>query len=113
MWSSQRLQQGVLDHRVAADYHHRERRSGAPRLALASHDDGLPVDRKTVATSLQLQGRRAKAAQKFKAMTNFQHTLPVAPSLQEHGFTATTPEVGRRQYVPGSQRRRALSGGID
>ncbi|NGO91286.1 MAG: IS3 family transposase, partial [Halomonas sp.] len=68
--SSRRRQQAVLDQRVAEAYHHRKGRSGAPRLALDLRDDGLPVDRKTVAASLQRQGLRAKAARKFKATTN-------------------------------------------
>lgn len=89
--SSRRRQQAVLDQRVAEAYRHRRGRSGAPRLALDLRDEGLPVDRKTVAASLQRQGLRAKAARKFKATTNSQHTLPVAPNLLEQDFTATAP----------------------
>lgn len=94
--SSRRLQQAVLDQRVAEVYHHRKGRSGTPRLALDLRDDGLPVNRKTVATSLQRQGLVAKAVRKFKATTNSQHTLPVAPNLLEQNFTA------RRQTKSGS-----------
>ncbi|MGM0786063.1 MAG: DDE-type integrase/transposase/recombinase, partial [Pseudomonadota bacterium] len=54
-------------------------------------DKGLPVNRKTVAASLQRQGLRAKAARKFKATTNSRHSLPVAPNLLEQDFTATAP----------------------
>lgn len=100
--SSRRRQQAVLDQRVAEAYHHRKGRSGAPRLALDLRDDGLPVDRKTVAASLQRQGLRAKAARKFKATTNSRHTLPVAPNLLEQDFTATAPNqkwVGDITYL--------------
>ncbi|QJQ95864.1 MULTISPECIES: IS3 family transposase [Halomonadaceae] len=100
--SSRRRQQAVLDQRVAEAYHLRKGRSGAPRLALDLRDEGLPVDRKTVAASLQRQGLRAKAARKFKATTNSQHTLPVAPNLLVQDFTATAPNqkwVGDITYL--------------
>lgn len=100
--SSRRRQQAVLDQRVAEAYHHRKGRSSAPRLALDLRDDGLPVDRKTVAASLQRQSLRAKAARKFKATTNSRHTLPVAPNLLEQDFTATAPNqkwVGDITYL--------------
>ncbi|MGQ7249300.1 IS3 family transposase [Halomonas sp. V046] len=84
-------QQAALDRHVAEAYHHRKGRSGAPRLALDLRDKGLPVNRKTVAASLQRQGLRAKAARKFKATTNSRHSLPVAPNLLEQDFTADVP----------------------
>ncbi len=52
-------------------------------------DAGHPYDRKTVANSLRRQGLRAKAAKKFKATTNSDHNLPVAPNLLGQDFTAT------------------------
>ena len=89
--SPRRQRQAVIDQHVAQAYHHRKGRSGAPRLALDLHDEGLPVNRKTVAASLQRQGLRAKAARKFKATTNSRHSLPVAPNLLAQNFTATMP----------------------
>jgi hypothetical protein len=57
--SLKRSQQAVLDKRVAAAFHQRKGRSGAPRLALDLQDDGIPVNRKTVTASLQRQGLRS------------------------------------------------------
>lgn len=100
--SPRRRQQAVLDQRVAQAYQRRKGRSGAPRLALDLVDDGLAVNRKTVAASLRRQGLRAKAARKFKATTNSRHSLPVAPNLLEQDFTAMAPNqkwVGDITYL--------------
>ena len=53
-------------------------------------------DRKTVANSQRRQGLRAKAAEKFKATTNSDHSLPVAPNLLKQDFTAAAP---RQKWV--------------
>ncbi|MET1080207.1 MAG: IS3 family transposase [Pseudomonas sp.] len=76
------------DRRVALAYHARQGRSGAPRLCYDLRDAGLLCNRKTVAASLKRQGLRAKAARKFKAMTNSRHALPVAQNLLKQDFTA-------------------------
>ncbi|WP_089715193.1 IS3 family transposase [Halomonas daqiaonensis] len=97
-----RRQQAALDQQVAQAYQRRKGRSGAPRLALDLVDDGLAVNRKTVAASLRRQGLRAKAARKFKATTNSRHSLPVAPNLLEQDFTAMAPNqkwVGDITYL--------------
>ena len=44
-----------------------------------------------VARVMQTEGLRAKAARKYKATTNSNHKLPVAPNLLEQNFTATAP----------------------
>ena len=87
---------------MAQAYHHRKGRSGAPRLTLDLRDEGLPINRKTVAASLDRQGLRAKAARKYKATTNSRHTLPVASNLLKQNFTATAPNqkwVGDITYL--------------
>jgi len=40
---------------------------------------------------MRRQGLRAKAAKKFKATTDSEHSLPVAPNLLDQDFTATAP----------------------
>lgn len=44
-----------------------------------------------MAENLRRQGLRAKAAKKFKATTNPNHTLPVAENLVKQDFTAQRP----------------------
>lgn len=55
------------------------------------HDLGHHYDRKTVAASMKRQNLRARAARKFKATTNSNHNLPVAPNLLQQDFKATAP----------------------
>jgi transposase InsO family protein len=87
----------ALDVRVRQEFETRKRRAGAPRLA--RH---LNVGRRQVAASLQRQGLRAKAAKKFKATTNSNHSLPVAENLLQQDFTAQRPNqiwVGDITYI--------------
>ena len=66
------------------------------------HNDGYPVDKKTVANSLKRQKLRAKSSKKFKATTNSKHDLPVAPNLLEQDFNASQPNqkwVGDITYL--------------
>jgi len=77
-------------------------RYGSPRLTRDLADQGAVYDKKTVAKSLQRQALRAKAAKKFKATTNSQHNLPVAPNVLDQDFTATAPNqkwVGDISYL--------------
>ena len=85
-----------LDAAVKTAFKAGKGRSGSPRLVLDLVDAGHQYDRKTVASSMQRQGLRAKAAKKFKATTNSKHNLPVAPNLLEQDFTATAPN---QKYV--------------
>ena len=48
-------------------------------------------NRKTVAASLKRQGLVAKAAKKYKATTDSDHSLPVAPNRLEQDFSAQAP----------------------
>ena len=85
-----------LDEVVKAAFERKKGRSGSPRLVLDLADTGHQHDRKTVANSMRRQGLRAKAAKKFKATTNSNHNLPVAPNLLDQDFTATAPN---QKYV--------------
>lgn len=73
-----------LDGQVAQAYNARKGRSGASRLCHDLREVGLPCNRKTVAASMQRQGLRAKAAKKFKATTNSQHSLPHPSLAMQH-----------------------------
>lgn len=89
--SVRRHLQAALDHRVASAFHRKQGRSGAPRLTLDLKDNGLSINRKTVAASLRRQGLRARAARRFKATTNSRRSLPVAPNLLQQDFVAVAP----------------------
>lgn len=95
--SKQAQARAVLDARVRAEFDVRKGRAGAPRLA--KH---LETGRRQVADSLHRQGLRAKAAKKFKATTNSNHTLPVADNLLLQNFSAPQPNqvwVGDITYL--------------
>ena len=71
-------------------------------LVLDLKEQGHHYDRKTVAASMKRQHLRAKAAKKFKATTNSNHNLPVAPNLLQQNFSAAAPNqkwVGDITYL--------------
>lgn len=81
----------VLDQLVAEAFTARKMRAGSPRLVLDLRDQGHRYERKTVAAGMQRQNLRARAARKYKATTNSQHDLPVAPDLLARDFSAGAP----------------------
>lgn len=95
--SKQAIARAELDARVKAEFESRKGRAGAPRLS--RH---LRRGRRQVAQSLQRQGLRARAARKYKATTNSNHTLPVAENLLQQNFAAERPNqvwVGDITYI--------------
>ena len=50
-----------------------------------------------VAKIMRDNGWRAKAAKKYKAATNRNHSFPVAPNLLEQNFEADSPD---KKWVP-------------
>ena len=100
--SGRQQRQEALDQQVKDAFAARKKRSGSPRITLDLKDDGQNYNRKTVAASMQRQGLRAKAAKKFKATTNSDHDLPVAPNLLQQDFVAAVPNqkwVGDITYL--------------
>jgi transposase InsO family protein len=79
----------ALDERVKAAFRAHKGRYGAPRLTSELGEQGHPYDEKTIASSLRRQGLVARAAKRFKATTNSNHDLPVAPNLLNQDFTAS------------------------
>ena len=79
----------LLDERVRTVFEAHRGRYGAPRITIELKESGYDYDRKTVAKSMRRQSLRARAARRFKATTNSNHTLPVAPNLLEQDFTAS------------------------
>lgn len=92
-----------LDQSVRTVFYAHKSRYGAPRVAKELHEMGTPCDRKTVASSLRRQGLRARAARKYKATTNSEHSLPVAPNVLKQDFSASAPNqkwVSDITYLP-------------
>jgi putative transposase len=100
--SNRRVLQGILDQQVRKAFVAAKSRNGAIRLARDLQEQGIRRDRKTIGNSLKRQGLRAKAARKFKATTNSNHSLPVAPNLLKQDFSASKPNqkwVGDITYL--------------
>lgn len=81
--SKQAQRRAELDAKVQAAFEAERGRAGAPRLSRR-----LRTGRRQVAESLRRQDLRAKAARKFKATTNSNHSLPVAENVLQQDFTA-------------------------
>jgi transposase InsO family protein len=79
----------ALDERVKAAFEAHKGRYGAPRLTSELDEKGHRYDEKTIARSLRRQGLVARAAKRFKATTNSNHDLPVAPNLLNQDFATS------------------------
>ena len=81
--------------RLAADvqriYTEHKGRTGAPRITKHLREEGQAVGKNRVASVMQAERLRAKAARKYKATTNSNHNLPVAPNLLKQDFAAARP----------------------
>jgi transposase InsO family protein len=81
--------------RLALDLHRifdeHKGRAGAPRITNQLRAEGQCVGKNRVASVMQIERLRAKAARKYKATTNSNHKLPVAPNLLEQDFNASAP----------------------
>lgn len=82
-------QRQQFDERVRHHFNANKGRYGAPRLVRDLRAAHGPVSRKTVAKCMRNMNLRAKAARRFKATTNSNHTLPVAANLLQQDFSAT------------------------
>jgi hypothetical protein len=80
-----------LDLLVAEAFEARKGRSGAVGITLDLDEQGHRYNRKTVAASMKRQGLVAKAGKKYKATTDSEHSLPVAPNRLKQDFTADAP----------------------
>jgi putative transposase len=67
--------------------HEQSRRNyGSPRVHKALANNGVKVNKKTVADIMRKAGIRAKSRRKFKATTDSNHELPIAPNLLDRQF---------------------------
>lgn len=81
----------LLAAKIKAIFDDEHARAGAKRIAKRLKAEGTQVSRHRVARIMRLNGWRAKAAKKFKATTNSNHKLPVAPNLLQQNFSASKP----------------------
>jgi len=87
-------------HRIYVEH---KGRAGSPRITRQLRDEGHSAGRHRVARVMCAERLRAKAARKYKATTNSNHGLPVAPNLLEQDFSATLPNqkwVSDITYIP-------------
>jgi putative transposase len=72
---------------------HAEKRSryGSPRIHAELKDQGERCGRKRIARLMKENAIQAKHKRKFKATTDSQHKLPVAPNLLEQNFSVSEP----------------------
>ena len=66
-------------------------RYGAPRIQRALAKKDTRISRKRVARLMRELGIRAKSARKYKATTDSNHRLPIAPNRLERRFEAGVP----------------------
>lgn len=81
----------ALTKKIKAIFDEEKSRTGAVRIAKRLNNEGEPVSRHRVAKIMRSNGWRARASKKFKATTNSNHQLPVAPNLLQQNFLAHQP----------------------
>ena len=101
--SAQAQDNVTLDAVIADVFTAQKGRAGSPRVTLGVQANGITVGRHRVARRMKKLQLRAKAAKKFKATTNSNHTLPVADNLLKQNFHADAANqkwVSDITYVP-------------
>lgn len=81
----------ALDEQVKEAFLAEKCRAGAPRLTRRLKARGHGAGHNQIAESLRRQRLRARGARKYKATTNSNHRLPVAPNLLQQDFSAQRP----------------------
>ena len=69
-----------------------DKKYGSPKVADRLSGLGFDVSESTVARRMKKHGIRSKLKRKFKATTDSDHKLPVAPNLLMQDFTAYRPD---------------------
>lgn len=100
--SQQAQRRAVLDELIRDAFFLEKGRAGSPRVYRRLKAEGIHISEDFVAKRMKSMGLRAKAKRKFKATTNSNHKLPVAPNLLNRDFTASAPNqkwVGDITYL--------------
>lgn len=80
-----------LDVHIKACFVEHKQRYGSPRITSELREQGITCSENRVAARMKALGIQAKAKRKYKATTNSNHSLPVAPNLLEQNFSAEAP----------------------
>jgi putative transposase len=89
--SSRSQENAELAMKIKRIFNEEKSRAGAKRITKRLNAEGESVGRHRVARIMKSHGLRAKAAKKYKATTNSNHKLPVAPNLLGQNFSAVKP----------------------
>jgi len=89
--SKRKQENEILAAKIKAIFDEEHARVGAKRIKKRLDLEGIKVSRHRTARIMRVNGWRAKAAKKFKATTNSNHKLPVAPNLLQQNFSANRP----------------------
>lgn len=89
--STRSQQNAALTEQIEEAFEAEKGRAGAVRLTKRLHSEGIFVGKNRVARLMRHNGLRARAAKKYKATTNSNHSLPVAPNVLEQDFEASKP----------------------
>ena len=80
-----------LEVHIQAVFAEHKGRYGSPRITAELHEQGMTCGENRVAERMRRLGLQAKGKRKYKATTQSNHHLPVAPNLLEQHFEAETP----------------------
>jgi transposase InsO family protein len=89
--SKRSIENQKLTIRIKEIFDEEKSRAGAERIAKRLKFEKWLASKRRVANIMRFHGWRAKAAKKFKATTNSNHKLPVAPNLLNQNFNAARP----------------------
>jgi putative transposase len=85
--SKRQMRQNQIDTLIRKVFEKHKSRYGCTRITEDLKDDyGVAVKRRYVAKRMQAMGLIPKARRKFKATTDSDHQLPVAPNLLQQNF---------------------------
>lgn len=105
--SPRQQRQEELGVQIQAVYQEHAGRYGAPRITQQLKDQGVSVNRKTVARLMQQRQIRAVMARAFVPQTtDSKHPLPVAPNLLAQDFACAQPNtrwVADITYLPSAE----------
>jgi putative transposase len=87
--SKRTKENAVLANKIKAIFDEEKQRVGAQRIKKRLNFQGICVSRHRIARIMRENEWRARAAKKFKATTNSNHKLPVAPNLLQQKFSAS------------------------